>query len=375
LHFNFITLWVESIFFHDSTQPYFVSFATVWWVDIFVRRIYFDIFMQSQQYCITKKKLEYRKLGAMSKIFAILIFQFMVCSGSKEVTTIKNVFNLTSGSDYRTQDTLITEMIPGVGKRKAVGRIILIQGDRKIEILDTILDFMCKDISSEILNDSIATITYQFGIGRSSYTRKYEINRHTAIIKNLLETGNGSYQEFRYCYSVFSMHLEAFSDNLFNEYFWNKEDVTTSPNKICFGLKLDYSDTNSVPDINNWEKYIDSLYKHRDHRKILLCSNIKVLEVIESNISFSYKETLISLNNIAWYFEKSGAYEGAVFILENLLETFPNRTVAYLNLGDAYWGLANKEKARNSYATYISKMTLEGKTTKIPTYVLERVKS
>jgi REP element-mobilizing transposase RayT len=44
--------------FHDSQQLYFVSFATVNWIDVFVRRIYFEIMVASINYCIENKGLE-----------------------------------------------------------------------------------------------------------------------------------------------------------------------------------------------------------------------------------------------------------------------------------------------------------------------------
>lgn len=44
--------------FHNPTGVYFVSFATVYWIDIFTRQIYFDILEQSIQYCRKEKGME-----------------------------------------------------------------------------------------------------------------------------------------------------------------------------------------------------------------------------------------------------------------------------------------------------------------------------
>ena len=44
--------------FHDSKKLYFVSFATVSWIDVFVRQIYFQIVIESIKYCIGNKWLE-----------------------------------------------------------------------------------------------------------------------------------------------------------------------------------------------------------------------------------------------------------------------------------------------------------------------------
>ncbi|WP_396632669.1 transposase [Maribacter sp. R86514] len=37
--------------FYNPTAVYFISFATVYWIDVFTRQIYFDILEQSIQYC------------------------------------------------------------------------------------------------------------------------------------------------------------------------------------------------------------------------------------------------------------------------------------------------------------------------------------
>ncbi|GAA4306816.1 REP-associated tyrosine transposase [Nibribacter koreensis] len=42
----------------DQQKLYFVSFATVNWIDVFTRRAYKDIFVESLHYCIKNKGLE-----------------------------------------------------------------------------------------------------------------------------------------------------------------------------------------------------------------------------------------------------------------------------------------------------------------------------
>ncbi len=43
--------------FHDQHKPYFISFATVYWLDVFTRPIYKEIFTDSVNYCIKEKGL------------------------------------------------------------------------------------------------------------------------------------------------------------------------------------------------------------------------------------------------------------------------------------------------------------------------------
>ena len=42
----------------DQEKLYFISFATVNWIDVFVRREYKDIMIESLKYCIDNKGLE-----------------------------------------------------------------------------------------------------------------------------------------------------------------------------------------------------------------------------------------------------------------------------------------------------------------------------
>lgn len=44
--------------FHNKEGIYFVSFALVYWIDLFVRKEYFDIIIESLDYCRKNKGLE-----------------------------------------------------------------------------------------------------------------------------------------------------------------------------------------------------------------------------------------------------------------------------------------------------------------------------
>lgn len=44
--------------FHDQSKAYFVSFATVHWIDLFTRPLYLEIILDSLKYCQAKKGLE-----------------------------------------------------------------------------------------------------------------------------------------------------------------------------------------------------------------------------------------------------------------------------------------------------------------------------
>jgi putative transposase len=44
--------------FHNPEGMYFISFATVFWVDVFVRRIYFDCIVENLNHCVDNKGME-----------------------------------------------------------------------------------------------------------------------------------------------------------------------------------------------------------------------------------------------------------------------------------------------------------------------------
>lgn len=44
--------------FHNKSGLYFVSFATVYWLDVFTRQMYFDVLVESINYCRAKKDME-----------------------------------------------------------------------------------------------------------------------------------------------------------------------------------------------------------------------------------------------------------------------------------------------------------------------------
>ena len=55
---SYISLMGRKYKFHDHQKLHFVSFATVNWIDVFTRRVYCDIVVDSLKYCIENKGLE-----------------------------------------------------------------------------------------------------------------------------------------------------------------------------------------------------------------------------------------------------------------------------------------------------------------------------
>ncbi len=85
------------------------------------------------------------------------------------------------------------------------------------------------------------------------------------------------------------------------------------------------------------------------------------------------KSTLTTYNNIGYYLQKAGANKEAIYLLEKITAKFPKRTVAYYNLGDAYWALGDKAKAKKVYEIYIKQMKQKGKQKRIPKIIKDRI--
>ena len=58
---------------HDSTQLYFVTYATVNWIDVFTRNCYCDIVVDSLNFCVEHKALEIYSWFNMSNHLHMII--------------------------------------------------------------------------------------------------------------------------------------------------------------------------------------------------------------------------------------------------------------------------------------------------------------
>lgn len=81
------------------------------------------------------------------------------------------------------------------------------------------------------------------------------------------------------------------------------------------------------------------------------------------------------INNLAYYLQLQSKNKEAIYLLDKVLTKDPSRSVAWLNLGDAQWGIGDIENTKKSYQKYISLMKNQGKDlNKIPKRVYERIK-
>ncbi len=115
-----------------------------------------------------------------------------------------------------------------------------------------------------------------------------------------------------------------------------------------------------------------SEYKSKQYDRIQLHNEYKTLDYL--NYVEINKSTVQKYNDVGFFLLEAKQYGQAIYILENVLYKYPNRIVAYINLGDAYWGLDNKSDAKEAYKKYIELMKANGKQSKIPQRIYNREK-
>ncbi|WP_053007637.1 tetratricopeptide repeat protein [Pragia fontium] len=151
-----------------------------------------------------------------------------------------------------------------------------------------------------------------------------------------------------------------------------KDGVNSIKNKYCFG-ELGYYLCNTKKTLVKynysaiWRSDFFDERLNNIRKDILLDDDSLELDKSINNVD------LEKYNNIAYYLEQSGNYDEAILILEKIIKQYPKRTVAYINLGDAYWGRGERNKSRIYYKKYIEQMSGKGKSNRIPVIVKERV--
>ena len=116
--------------------------------------------------------------------------------------------------------------------------------------------------------------------------------------------------------------------------------------------------------------FIVADYYSKNPKKVI---ELDVSKIFSTNPFFlSSKNDVKNYNNMAFFLQKYGANKESVFILNQILKKYPQRTVAYINLADAYWELGKKKQAKMAYKSYIKQM--KSKEKKIPMRVFDRLK-
>ncbi|QDP85775.1 hypothetical protein FNJ88_09540 [Chryseobacterium sp. SNU WT5] len=151
-------------------------------------------------------------------------------------------------------------------------------------------------------------------------------------------------------------------------------DGKVATNKTEYNIEITKLKRNNLEHLLNYDKKYRTAYKNKTLKFVNtlgfdeLAEMTYFIPITEANVN--------SYNDIAFYnsFTKDGN-NSSIFLLKKIIHQFPDRVVAYLNLGDSYWANENKEQAEIVYKKYIEIMKTQNKDlSKIPQRVFERIK-
>lgn len=111
-------------------------------------------------------------------------------------------------------------------------------------------------------------------------------------------------------------------------------------------------------------------YNISNSLKNLNKNNISKIEqqitTLQCQLSSYNIDDVVELNDAAFYLNQLGHPKVSLEILKKVIQLDPNRTVAYLNLADAYLALKNQSQAQSNYLIYANKMKKSGLSDQIP---------
>lgn len=158
-------------------------------------------------------------------------------------------------------------------------------------------------------------------------------------------------------------------------YSWPTMPRDASIDKIvCIELKKDHAYHNSD---NCQENALTLEEHHQIALKYFKQGNIdSAIDELKNRIGDVWHADIHKVeiyNDYGFFLEQGKKYKEAIDVLNAVLFHAPERTVAYINLGDAYWGLKDKKNAKEAYKKYIELMKENGKEKKIPKRALNRI--
>ncbi|MEN4758761.1 tetratricopeptide repeat protein [Chryseobacterium sp. C39-AII1] len=181
-------------------------------------------------------------------------------------------------------------------------------------------------------------------------------------IKNIFSGAGGQTIEYFYTYDnnkwKLSKSIETSSDNL-NTKVCEIENKKSNE-KVC--VKMDNKEL-----VSNIIKNIQ-LKKNIDlYTKEFIFSLLNTYPITSFSVT--------KYNDLAFQLEKENKFDAGIFLLKKIIQKFPSRVVAYLNLADNYWAINDKDLAKKNYKKYIELMKSQNKDqSKIPQRVFERIK-
>jgi hypothetical protein len=165
-------------------------------------------------------------------------------------------------------------------------------------------------------------------------------------------------------------------------------DLTAKPARIVKRITLGY--VGDSPSRRQFYQRLDeqsrqaaAFYKQGDAKKAAetLASLIGTIElpfVVDSypvqGSDPQDRKIVGQFNDYGFYLAEAGRAKDAIGVLADVVDVEADRTVAYLNLADAYYATGDRAGAKTNYAEYQKRMTAAGKAAKVPPRVAERLR-
>lgn len=149
-------------------------------------------------------------------------------------------------------------------------------------------------------------------------------------------------------------------------------DGKISNNKATYKKEYEYLVKETSTQLNQYLKNLRVNYNAKSLHKIKSFGINEISEILYFHPIT--EENIDKYNDLAYYnsFTKEGGVT-SIILLKKIIDNFPQRVVAYLNLADSYWSINNKEKAKENYLKYIELMKSQNKDiSKIPERVFQR---
>lgn len=123
--------------------------------------------------------------------------------------------------------------------------------------------------------------------------------------------------------------------------------------------------------LNEFKNATARLYKDKDR-----FSGFPKRDFVEQYIAdYGYSKASQQLyNDVAYFWQQADFNDDAIWLLEKIISDSPDRTVAYLNVADAYWSKGDRMAAAINYKKYTDLMVSAGKQQKVPDRAKERGK-
>lgn len=308
----------------------------------------------------SKVKIGEEEFISKTGIFGIALhkglFEF---SKWNENDTQKNI------NENRLNDTLIVSLTKK--NESSLVNFELHRNTDKLIVTDTVINPSFSAINYKKITNNIGVVTYTYGIGNTIEKYKYKINLNDAVFYELLVFSTDS----NTC-SISNEKINIKFDEFSSEKIY---ELSTASNKsVHFSLPLNMNIENGTADIKPYENLVVKLYQEKRIDELKLACNQDVYNIINQYFKFNDLKYLNSFNNIAYYLVQSKLYPEAIYLLKKIIKNFPKRTVAYINIGDAYWNSQHKEKAKDAYKIYREQMKEKGNEEKIPKRVFDRIK-